>query len=415
MFKKTVQKIVRRCAELLSTDFCPSANRWVYWLKNPSCVLLLAIAGSATCGAILNPMIFVVTGLLALTTLIGCGLPWVAIKAIACEVIFDVRRVRFGEPALVRLRIRNRSFLPVWGLSLIEGFTSEERGDSLNNSDEGLAFGRIRGRSTVEYTWPFLAKRRGLFPVNQTARVETSFPFGLLRAQREADVVGQLIVWPETVRLDGLPDSAECESAEDQFSDRRVGEFGDMLGTRLFRQGDSLRRVHWAQTARQQTLIVTERQAPVTTVARVILDLSADSHPEADRQATVEQCVRVAASVVDSLHDQHCRVELQLGDDLFVGGQGTGGLERLMDALAVADVVAQPISLSSLERESRGGFGLLVTTEHGPATERLASIRVTAASSGEADATTRDAGDVRSFSAHAQLNALPEIWTRSVS
>ena len=119
-----------------------------------------------------------------------------------------------------------------------------------------------------------MAPQRGAYPVNGRAEVETSFPFGLFRARREVRVTGKLIVWPQTVALPNLPDVAETSSVDDSFSDRRVGDLGDMLGTRLFREGDSLRRVHWAQTARQQTLIVTERQAPLTTSVRVVLDFA---------------------------------------------------------------------------------------------------------------------------------------------
>ena len=173
------QSVIHKFATALSTDFCPSANRWVYWLKNPFWLLVLAVAGSVICGAMLNPMIFALTALLVIVTAVGAGLPWLAIRGISCDVLFDVKRVRFGEPALVRLRIRNRSFFPVWGLSCIDGFAQAGQANAATDSDDGLAFGRIRGRATIEYTWPFVPKHRGLYPVNEAIKVETSFPFGL--------------------------------------------------------------------------------------------------------------------------------------------------------------------------------------------------------------------------------------------
>ena len=400
----------KKLADLLSIDFCPSANRWVYWLKNPFWVLVLAIIGSGLCAALLNPMIFVLTALLLLVTLIATGLPWMAIRRVSCDVIFDVKRVRYGEPALVRLRIRNRNFFPVWGLSCIDGFAHSDHENAASDSDDGLAFGRIGGRTTVEYTWPFVSKRRGVYPVNETVKVETSFPFGLYRAQKNAEVVGRLIVWPETVELAGLPDSIESESADDQFSDRRVGEFGDMLGTRSFRQGDSLRRVHWAQTARQQSLIVTERQAPVTTVARIVLDTSARNHPEEKRGQTLEQCVRVAASVCKSLHDQHCRVELQIGDDLIVGGQNTGGLERIMDALANADVNDSASPRTQLTPREFCSFNLTITTSHGASATHGPQIIVTT----DGDCKFDEAGVWMTLPVQASISDLRRLWMERV-
>ena len=400
---------------MLSTDFCPSANRWLYWLKKPLWILLLATGGSALCGAMLNPMIFALTALLMTVLLIGAGLPWLAIRGISCDLMFDVKRVRFGEPALVRLQIRNRSLLPALGLSCIDGFTHVDKARAATDSDDGLAFGLIRGRTTVEYSWPFVAGVRGQYPVNNSVMVETSFPFGLYRAQKAAAVVGRLIVWPETVQLDGLPDSVECESADDRFSDRRAGEFGDMLGTRLFRQGDSLRRVHWAQTARQQNLIVTERQAPVTTVARVVLDLALSSHPPESRFQSVEQCVRVAASVCYSLHQQHCRIELQIGDCLIVGGQYSGALNRIMDALATASIQeasstsekANRLSASSCEN---GGFRVTITTSDGVQMSQGARIVITSGDGAEPLVSTA----WLTMSNSAELSELNRLWKERI-
>ncbi|MFY9256975.1 MAG: DUF58 domain-containing protein [Fuerstiella sp.] len=341
-------RLLTSASNALSADFCPSANRWVYWLKNPFWILLLAVIGSATCGAFLNPWILALTALLLAVVAVGTVLPWVAMKGVSCEVMFDVRRVPFGEPALVRLNVRNRWPLPVWGLSLVNGFTNSAAATALTDSDDGIAFARVPGRSTVEHSWRFVAPQRGAYPVNGRAEVETSFPFGLFRARREVRVTGKLIVWPQTVALPNLPDVAETSSVDDSFSDRRVGDFGDMLGTRLFREGDSLRRVHWAQTARQQTLIVTERQAPLTTSVRVVLDFAREPAPPLSsprrfsefatiRGEVAEQCIRVAASLCESLHRQHCRVELLIGDRLLVVGNSAAGLDRAMDALATLD------------------------------------------------------------------------------
>lgn len=362
-----LQRSLARIGALLSTDFCPSFNRWVYWMKNPLWVLVLAIVGSVLCGVFLNPWIFGLTALLLVVVAIGTVLPWIAMRGIDCQVLFDVRRVNFGQPALVRLRIQNRWPLPVWGLSLINGFASGHLSEDrqLSDGSEGIAFARVPGWSTIEYTWSFVARHRGLYPVNGLAEVETSFPFGLFRARRRADVQGQLIVWPETTALIGMPDAAESQVSDDSFSDRRVGDFGDVLGTRPFREGDSLRRVHWAQTARQQTLIVTERQAPLTNSIRISIDLPNSDEPST---ATVEHCIRVAASLCESLHRQHCRVELQLGEQLLVAGQSAAGLQRVMDSLAVAGLAdLQSNSANRNRRPARSGshFEVTITTPDG--------------------------------------------------
>lgn len=177
------------------------------------------------------------------------------------------------------------------------------------------------------------------------------------------------MVWPQTVQLAGLPDAAETRQSDEQLADRRVGDFGDMLGTRTFRSGDSLRRVHWPQTARQQQLIVCERQAPATTAVRVTLDVDAASHPgvvssRRHQDDTLELAVQVAASVCESLHRQHCRVELALNDQLLVAGESAASFHRIMDAQAQAKL-KKSVSATSRRSASSASFGIMVTTPEG--------------------------------------------------
>ncbi len=356
--------LLHRADAALQHDFCPWANRWVYWLKRPFWSIFLAMVLSGICGTFLAVEAFFITGILGIIVSVGVAMPRLAMRGIDLHVTFDLRRGRVGQPVLVRLRIRNRWPWPVWGLSLVRGF-------ALKNSihtDEGVSLARVPGWCSAEYSWTFIPQIRGLYPL-VAPEVETGFPFGLYRATRNATVDGQVVIWPATVMLSGLPDAAEIRESDDHLADRRVGDFGDMLGTRQFRQGDSLRRIHWAQTARQQQLIVCERQAPATSVVRVTADLEAASHPGCDPQGrtvsdTVELVVQVAASVCESLHRQHCRVELLLNQKLYVAGDSAAGFQRLMDALAQATLNESTSSLSR-QRSAGSAFGVVVTTPMG--------------------------------------------------
>ena len=348
----------------LNHDFCPWANRWVHWLKRPIWSLVLATGLSLACGIFLKTEALFITAILLLIVGIGVSLPWLAMRGIDMHLTFDIRRSRVGQPVLVRLRVRNRWPWPVWGLSVVRGFALRVATDT----EEGVSMARVPGWATVEYSWSFVPKIRGMYPLT-APEVETGFPFGLYRAARKATVDGHVVVWPKTVMLSGLPDAAETRQSDEQLADRRVGDFGDMLGTRPFRQGDSLRRVHWAQTARQQELIVCDRQAPATTAVRVTLDVDPGSHPNCDsseRHAndTMELAVQVAASVCESLHRQHCRIELVLHDQLLVAGESAAGFYRMMDAVAQATLADRTPTLNH-RRVAAANFGITVTTPMG--------------------------------------------------
>jgi uncharacterized protein (DUF58 family) len=189
------------------------------------------------------------------------------------------------------------------------------------------SIGCVLPRTRPEFTWRVTPTVRGVYPTSG-AWIVTSFPFGLFEARRRLDVEGQLVVWPETVALRGLPDAVEFEPHEERFAERLVGDSGDLLGTRGFREGDSLRRVHWAQTARQGRLIVCERQAPAACAVKLLIDDTVRD-PE-----SLEQVLRVAASVASSLARQHASVEARIGSDRLTIGSSKGDLSRFLDALA---------------------------------------------------------------------------------
>lgn len=121
---------LQRTNAALSHDFCPGANRWVYWLKNPLWSLLLAAGISLLCGVFLKTEALFITAILLLVDCIGVALPWLAMRGVDVHLTFDARRSRVGQPVMVRLRVRNRWPWPIWGLSLVRGFALRDTNDT---------------------------------------------------------------------------------------------------------------------------------------------------------------------------------------------------------------------------------------------------------------------------------------------
>lgn len=323
----TMQRKLQQLEAALNYDFCPWANRWLYWMKNPLWVLLLAATTAGVCAVWLSPLAWLMCGAIAVVIIGGVFWPWFSLLGIDCELRFLKPRVTEGEPVMVCLTLRNRAPWPIWGLLL-------ERGLSVTSHNrDSLALSWVPGWSDREYQWEYVPQLRGCFP-QEAPCIETGFPFGLTKARRELSQFNRLIVWPSTIDLASLPDSAELRVCDEQFSDRVVGDFGDMLGTRLFRPGDALRRVHWSQTARQQTMIVTEHQAPIVSAIRILPDLDGQHHRFVDGANSLETVIRMTASLCRSLHEQHCYVECVIGETVHRIGRGESELKRLFDDLA---------------------------------------------------------------------------------
>ncbi len=166
--------LLQQTNNALSHDFCPWANRWVYWLKNPLWSLLLAAGLSSLCGICLKMEALFITVILLTIAGVGVALPWLAMRGVDVHLMFDIRRSRVGQPVLIRLRIRNRWPWPMWGLSLVRGFALRDTSDT----DEGVCLARVPGWATAEFSWPFVPQDGGLYPL-VAPEVETGFPFGL--------------------------------------------------------------------------------------------------------------------------------------------------------------------------------------------------------------------------------------------
>ncbi|QGQ26657.1 DUF58 domain-containing protein [Gimesia benthica] len=311
---------------MLQYDFCPQLNQWVYWVRNPFWCLAISILTAFICGLLVNSAILYIAAALAMIILIGVLWPWISVQGLSAELSFNKVRTRCGEPVGARLVVKNSWPWPAWGVYLRHPFS--EHDDHLCE----VAIDCIPGWKTSEYIWDFSPRKRGIYSTS-TAFLETAFPFGLYKKKIPLTVDSVLIVWPEISQLAFMPELREVTSSEDRFASHRAGDYGDVIGTRAFRLGDSLRRVHWSQSARQGQMIVTERQAAAVCALRVIPDLQR-AHYRHGNNDSLEAVIRITASICHSLLNQHASVECLVGDQLFRCDGNQRDLHKLLDELA---------------------------------------------------------------------------------
>ena len=320
--------------QMLHHDFCPQINQWVYWMKNPFWCLAISILTALVCGILVNTAILYIAAALSLIILFGVLWPWICAKGLSAELAFNKVRTKCGESVGARLLVKNNWPWPAWGVYLRHPFS--DHADHLCE----VAIDYIPAWQTSEYVWDFIPRKRGVYST-KTAFLETAFPFGLYKKQIPLSVDSVLIVWPEISKLAFMPELREVSSSEDRFTLHRAGDYGDVIGTRPFRLGDSLRRVHWSQSARQGQMIVTERQAAAVCALRVIPDLN-QSHYQNDTRDSLEAVIRITASICHSLIQQHASVECQVGNQLFRCEGSQRDIHQLLDALACIPIEGLP-------------------------------------------------------------------------
>lgn len=331
----------------LNHDFCPWANRYVYWLKRPIGWVLLALLSSMVLGIYVSPQAFLATAGIAMVAIIGSVWPWISMIGVRGELNWDTLRCQELDSIQTTLVITNRWPWPVVGLTLdLDAGLLPEGWDK-----QRVSLQRIAGFSKSTFQWSTVPQTRGQYPRGQV-HLSSGFPFGIWTSSRRVEVSENLIVWPRITRLIDAPtDLASQQYGTGSLSDR-VGDDGDWTGVRPYRPGDSLRQVHWAQTARRDALVVFERQASAS--QSVVVQIDPSSAAEAS-ETTLSAMLRLFASIVHQFQRHHWTVYVDLEGLYKSSGmaQGFQQSQRIawMDRLAIWNPSLP--SVESMESELR--------------------------------------------------------------
>ena len=172
-------------------------------------------------------------------------------------------------------------------------------------------------------------------------RVETDFPFGILRSYQSFEHGRRLMVYPRFARLSRLaiPTGRRYQPGGVAMVSV-VGDSVEYIGNREYREGDDVRDIDWRATARLSKPIVREFKEEYFLRVALILDTHVsptlrDSEAKSRREA-LEQAVSISASMGDFLARQEYVVDIfAAGPHLYhlMAGRGLAYLEQILDIL----------------------------------------------------------------------------------
>lgn len=255
-------------------------------------------------------------------------------------------------------------------------------------------------RRKAEGIYRAIAKRRGVHCVD-SVDVRSSGLAGLFEARRRVPVPGAVTVFPRywPVPEFPLPGRVGVEAASVPQPAR---DGLDVAGVREFRDGDSLRHVHWRSTARRGTLVVREFERDVHQPVALLLDTRPPVGTGDGAAEAFEDLVRAAASIAHAVTRSGRAVQLagaSGADPLTVVTGWTQALHwlartRADGALAPADVYAAaippgaPVVICSADADA-----VAVLAQHGIP---VAAVLVDAASYARAFESTQSSQSTRS-------------------
>lgn len=201
---------------------------------------------------------------------------------------------------------------------------------------EGVFLGTLRPGTPQTASVTLRATRRGLYALRGW-RVQTDFPFGVLRAYTVAADERALLVTPQWTALremDLLPPLSALPGGAARAARGAAMEF---MGNREFREGDSIRDMDWRASARLDRLVVREFHEEHSHRAALLVDTFVAGAPGAED--ALEGTISLCASAAEFLARREYPVSVLIaGPDVhpLEGMERWACHERILDILAVA-------------------------------------------------------------------------------
>ena len=253
-----------------------------------------------------------------------------AAKRLTAGRVFAPRAYE-DETVRVRLRVWNRFGLPLHLVDVRDWFPCDALPEKRLVAQRIPAGGAVQ----VEYTGT-CGHGRGRFMIGPL-EVTVSDPLGLFRVTRTFNELSELVVYPRTFPIRDLGLQELQWRAPVSVSTDRVGHAATFFGTREYRPGDNIRRIHWPSTMRWGKLVLKEFEQDTNLEVTCFLDLNQATLRGIGRGSNVEQAVRIAASIAEHVTSRLCSFQL-IADPktplLLPARPGKAQLMAVLEALA---------------------------------------------------------------------------------
>lgn len=231
-----------------------------------------------------------------------------------------------GEPLPYRLRLRPRTPRVLEGISLRERLPRTIR----VVQQEALSVGTLP-EDGATISLDLLPSRRGVHHL-EGPEVSSRWPFGLVRFGSRHPEPTRLVIHPRIhpiPRLD-VPVDRRYQPGGIPLASA-TGDSCEFLGTREYREGDSLRTIHWKSWARHGSPVVIEYQEEYFSRLGVILDTFARPGDE----ERLEVAVSTAGSLIARIGGGEHVLDLFIsGNTVYRTGRHLTDLSGIMEVLA---------------------------------------------------------------------------------
>jgi uncharacterized protein (DUF58 family) len=195
----------------------------------------------------------------------------------------------------------------------------------------------VKPKQTARATFQLLPKRRGRY-LMRGATVRRTDPIGLASGRPLKAPDQTLLVYPRYWSLAdfSVPAGRRYQPGGIPLSSS-TGDAIEFVGTREYREGDSLRNIHWRSWARRGEPVVKEHQEEYFCRIALILDTFQPKRSTPEHERSFEAAISVLASIADYYSRSEYIVDiLAAGPEIYEvsAGRSLAYLENVLDVLA---------------------------------------------------------------------------------
>jgi uncharacterized protein (DUF58 family) len=335
-----------RLVSRLSRDRLTARGRYVLWLS-----AALAFVGLDTQQA----LVYYLFALAAAPWLLAGALALRRRPAVALQATVP-SRVTAGRPAPVRVSV-TATGTRASGALVVGSRAGGSAGIRFQPDD--LFLSCAPGEPGVGLLEISAAERgRFMLPALGVGRTD---PLGLLATSRESRPGQLVLAYPRFFAMPelALPAGRRYQPGGIPLASS-LGDATEFVGTRDYREGDPLRRIHWRSWARRGQPVVKEYNEEYFSRVALVLDTYLPRRARREDRRAFEAAISLVASIADRLSRSEEVVDvLAAGPDVYEvsAGRSLGYLGNVLDVLAGLEPCHDPpfaaLSAPLLERLSR--------------------------------------------------------------
>lgn len=351
------------------------SSKWVTLMFGALCLVLVAAAVNAQHLYYMAAILLVLPG-------VSYALGWFALRGL--EFHRELPHTAWqGEQGEIVYVVQNRSQVSRYFLSVHTGLPAW-----IEPLEPEAPLFNVGAGETTRVPVAVRFERRGVYRMKGFEATAMD-PLGVFAFTRKIPCEGELIVYPTPEPMRTISMTGEGRYGwQEMMTALNRGHGVDFHGVREYAPGDSLRRIHWRQTARTGKMSVIEFEEPEAVSVAILLDLQRGTEAGEGKETTLEYGVRFAASLAYLATTQGASVQLITPPDATretttesvlraaaLPGRGQNHLFTLLDALARVEaeslLPAADLALQALHTIPRGTTVVMLTAR---ADHRLAEV-----------------------------------------